>query len=58
MTEVEKLRAMRLCRGITISEAVKAVGISRHTIINYELKKRLNRKKRIVEALINHYNNK
>jgi len=58
MTEGEKLRAMRLCRGITISEAAKAVGVSRHTIINYELKDGLNRKKSIVEALINYYNNK
>ncbi len=56
MTEGEKLRAMRLCRGISISDAAKAIEVSRHTIINYELKDELNRKKRIVEALINFYN--
>ncbi len=56
MTECEKLRAMRLRRGITIEEAANAVGISRHTVMNYELKENFKRKKRIVEALINFYN--
>ncbi len=33
----ERLRVMRLCAGLKIDEAAKAVGIGRRTVMNYEL---------------------